>query len=123
MSKVNRFEDLKCWQAARELVNLVYELSEQGKFKKDWDTKSQYRRAALSVMNNIAEGFMRYSNNEFIRFLNFAQSSAGEVKSMTYILEDQNYLPFEDIKKLHEKADKAINLTLGMIRYLKSKNK
>jgi four helix bundle protein len=80
MAKVERFEELKCWQAARELVKLVHLVCDEGKLGKDFDTKSQIRRAALSVMNNIAEGFGRGSEKEFIRFLEIAQSPAMEVK-------------------------------------------
>lgn len=74
MAKVERFEDLRCWQEARVLVKEIYLLSENGKLEKDFDTRSQLRRAALSVMNNIAEGFGRYSNKEFIRYLDIANS-------------------------------------------------
>ena len=92
MSKVTRFEDLKCWMAARRLVKKVYMLSEIGKLAKDFDTKSQFKRAALSAMNNIAEGFGKFSNKEFIRYLDISQSSVLEVKSMLYVLLDMNYL-------------------------------
>lgn len=122
MAKIERFEDLECWKAARELVNFVYEVSETGKLKRDFDTKSQFRRATLSVMNNIAEGFTRFSPKEFMRFLDIARSSAGEVKSMIYILDDQNYISKDDIQLLHEKTDKASKLTLGMLRYLRKKH-
>ena len=69
MSKVTRFEDLRCWMAARVLVKSVYSFSEEGKLARDFGTKDQLKRAALSVMNNIAEGFGRYSTKEFIRYL------------------------------------------------------
>jgi four helix bundle protein len=68
MTKVTQFEDLKCWQLARQLVGLVYQVCEEGKLAKDFDTRSQIKRAALSSMNNIAEGFGRFSNKEFIPF-------------------------------------------------------
>ena len=121
--KVTRFEDLECWKAARELVRQVFTVSQDGAFLKDWDSKSQFKRAALSVMNNIAEGFARYHKNEFKRFLDIAQSSAAEVKSMRYVFEDLKYLDPEVIKELHEKVDKARNFTLALIRYLDSKDK
>ena len=73
MAKVEKFEDLHCWQAARELVKMIYQLCEQEKLSKDFDIRSQLRRAALSTMNNIAEGFGRSSNKEFIRFLEMSQ--------------------------------------------------
>jgi four helix bundle protein len=121
MAKIERFEDLKCWQAARELVKLVYLACKEGGLSKDYDTQSQIRRAALSSMNNIAEGFGRGSNKEFIRFLVIAQSSAMEVKSITYVLMDLNYLPEVKIIEISKKAEETKSITLGLIRYLRTK--
>ncbi len=121
MAKIEKFEDLKCWQAARELVKMVYVVCEEGKFVKDFDTKSQIKRAALSSMNNIAEGFGRGSDKEFIRFLEIAQSSAMEVKSITYVLIDLNYLPDDKIIEISKKAEETKSITLGLIRYLRNK--
>jgi four helix bundle protein len=121
--KVERFEELRCWQEARKLVKEVYLAAETGKLAKDFDTKSQIKRAALSSMNNIAEGFGKYSNKEFIRYLDIAHNSASEVKSILYVLLDLNYLPEEQIKKLQDKADEIKALTLAFIRYLVNKNK
>src|SRR5882672_10431539 len=117
MAKVERFEDLRCRQAARELVKLVYLACEEGKLVKDFETKAQIKSAALSSMNNIAEGFGRKSNKEFIRFLDISQSSAMEVKSITYALSDLGYLPEEKIFAIREKAEETKSLTLGLIRY------
>ncbi|MFN7600942.1 MAG: four helix bundle protein [Bacteroidota bacterium] len=121
MAKIEKFEDLKCWQAARELAKLVYNACENGKLAKDFDTKSQLRRAALSTMNNIAEGFGRGSDKVFIRFLEMSQSSAMEVKSMTYILMDLAYLDEQSVTFISEKAEDTKSITLGLIRYLRSK--
>jgi len=121
VAKIEKFEYLKCWQAARELVKMVYVGCEEGKFVKDFDTKSQMRRAALSTMNNIAEGFGRGSDKEFIRFLEIAQSSAMEVKSITYVLIDLNYLPEDKIIEISKKAEETKSITLGLIRYLRNK--
>lgn len=123
MTKVTRFEDLKCWQLSRELVRHVYHACEEGKLAKDFETRDQIKSAALSVMNNIAEGFGRYSNKEFIRFLDFSQSSAIEVKSITYALEDMKYLSRDKIIQIREKAEETKNTTLAFIRYLKNKAK
>jgi four helix bundle protein len=82
MSKINRFEDLRCWHASRKLVSMIYGMAESGKLMKDYGTKSQIKRASLSCMSNIAEGFGKFSNMEFIRYLDIAQSSALEVKSI-----------------------------------------
>ena len=123
MAKVERFEDLDCWKAGRELVNLVFDLCEKPGLAKDFDTKSQLKRAAVSTMNNVAEGFGRYSATEFVRFLNIAQSSALEVRSMAYILIDRKYITQEEFAVLDEKTNKVINLNNGFIRYLITKEK
>lgn len=68
MSKITRFEDLKCWQAARELVREVYMICEEGKLARDFETKAQLKKAALSTMNNIAEGFGRFHNSDLSDF-------------------------------------------------------
>ena len=118
MATVNRFEDLRCWQEARVLTRKVYVYSQKGKLGKDWDAKSQFRRAALSVMNNIAEGFGRFSDREIKRFLEFSSSSANELCSMLYLFEDIGYLPFEDILELRALAEKTRSSILAFIRYL-----
>ena len=123
MAKVEKFEDWDCWKAGRELVNLVFDLCEKPALAKDFDTKSQIKRASVSTMNNVAEGFGRYSNNEFVRFLNIAQSSALEVRSMSYVLLDRKYITPKEFDLLYEKSNKVIGLNNGFIRYLVSKGK
>lgn len=122
MNGVASFETLKCWQAARELVVVVYKLSNTGKLAKDFELKDQLRRAALSVMNNIAEGFGRGTQKDFIRFLDIAHASCTEVKSISYVLEDIDYLPIENIQHIREKTDRAKGLTRGLIKYLHEKS-
>ncbi len=121
MAKTEKFEDLKCWQSARELVKMVYEVCEKDKLSKDFETRGQIKRAALSVMNNIAEGFGRNGNKEFIRFLDISQSSAIEAKSMSYVLTDIKYLPEEKIAAIQMKAEETKSITLGLIRYLRTR--
>lgn len=118
MAKIERFEDLECWQTARQLTNHVYLLCKTESLKNDFNTVNQFKSAALSSMNNIAEGFARYNKKDFIRFLDYAQSSASEVKSMTYVLEDLNLIEVGEIIKLREESEKVKSLTLGLIRYL-----
>ena len=122
MTKVTRFEDLKCWKLARELVGLVYRSCDEGKLSKDFETKAQFKRAAMSTMNNIAEGFGRYGNKDFIRFLDIAQSSCIEVKSMTYALEDMKYLDDEKVNEIRSKAEETKNSILAFIRYLRKRD-
>ena len=121
MAKITRFEDLKCWQLARELVGLVFRACEEGKLAKDFETKAQIKRAAMSTMNNIAEGFGRIGKKDFIKFLGIAQSSCIEVKSMTYALEDMDFLSDEKIKLIRDKSEQTKNSILAFIRYLKGR--
>ena len=118
--KVQRFEDPRCWQAARELVKMVYIISRTGELARDFETKGQFRKAALSTMNNIAEGFGRFSKKDFIRFLDISQSSALEVQSMLYVLTDLEYFTIDKVQDIRLKAEETKNLTLALIKYLRS---
>lgn len=118
MAKVERFEELQCWQMSRKLVKDVYAVSTGGALSKDFGTKDQLRRATLSVMNNVAEGFARFSKKEFILFLNYAQSSAAEVKSILYVCEDLDYIPEHQGRQLHEEVDNIRKSILALIKYL-----
>jgi four helix bundle protein len=119
---ITKFEDLKCWKAARILAKSAFLCSQAGELAKDWDTRSPFRRAALSMMNNIAEGFGRYSSKDAIRFPDMARVSGNEFKSMLYLFEDIHYLPDETLKRLHQEVEDAIALTVGFIRYLNRKH-
>jgi len=121
MSKVDRFEDLDCWKKSRELVNVIFDICENQMKYKDFSTQDQIKRAALSTMNNIAEGFGRYSNKEFIRFLEYSATSSMEVRSMLYILSDRKYIETIDFEKCYQLSIEHTNITLGLIRYLKTK--
>lgn len=123
MSKVERFEDLNCWKEARTLVKQVFLLCRKEGLNKDYGLVDQLKRASVSVMNNIAEGFGRISDKEFIRFLGIASSSAHEVKSMSYILLDLEYINNEEFDELNLKIDSSRNLILGLIKYLKNKSR
>ena len=123
MSKIERFEDLKCWQAARRMVKEVFAVCETGKIAKDFETRSQFKQAALSSMNNIAEGFGRYHERDSLRFYDISQSSTLEVQSMLYALVDVNYLSEERAQEIREIAEETKNLTLGLIRYVSGKLK
>jgi four helix bundle protein len=121
MSKIESFEDLDCWKKSRELVNLIFDICENQMKNKDFSTQDQIKRAALSTMNNIAEGFGRYSNKEFIRFLEYSASSSMEIRSMLYILSDRKYIDENEFEKCYKLTNDLTNTTLGLIRYLKTK--
>ncbi|MEW6028330.1 MAG: four helix bundle protein [Chloroflexota bacterium] len=80
---IKRFEEIEAWQTARELARRVYSLTDEGKFSRDFGLKDQIRRASVSVMSNIAEGFESQTQSQFIRYLGVAKASAGEVRSHT----------------------------------------
>ncbi len=121
MSKVDRFEDLDCWKKSRELVNVIFDIWENQMKNKYFSTQDQIKRAAISTMNNIAEGFGRYSNKEFIRFLEYSAASSMEVRSMLYVLIDRKYIDEIAFEKCYQLAIDHTNITLGLIRYLKTK--
>jgi four helix bundle protein len=121
MSKITRFEDLDCWKAARILAKNVFLISQSGPLANDWDTRGQFRRAAVSIMNNIAEGFGRFSDRDSLRFYDTARASGNEVKSMLYLFEDVNYLTPQTLTQLHKEVDDALNLTGGFIRYIQKR--
>jgi four helix bundle protein len=118
MSKFERFEDIVAWQKARVLVAEGYKTSNDGKFAKDFGLKDQFRRAAVSVMSNIAEGFARRTNKEFTRFLFISHGSVAEVQSLLYVALDQNYINDTLFKALYEACDEISKMISGLISYL-----
>lgn len=117
-----RFEDINAWQEARTLVKLIYDaVKNNTDFKKDFRLVSQVQAAAVSVMSNIAEGFSRRGNKEFIQFLYISKSSAAEVQSQLYVALDQNYITQESFTKIYDKAETIAKMTSGLIKYLNSK--
>ena len=117
--KIQRFEDLEAWQIARELTNQIYTITKKECVRRDYGFVDQIRRAAISIMNNIAEGFERGSNKDFVKFLFIARGSAGEVRSMLYIGLDQNYLTDETFKMCHDICVRCSQLCWGLIKHLK----
>ena len=119
MAKIERFEDLQCWQKARQLANAVYDLTEHPKFAKDFRLCGQIQGAAGSVMHNIAEGFDSGSNPEFIRFLRMARRSATEIQSELYLALDRKYIAQTELNSAYGLATEAKRLINGLIGYLR----
>jgi four helix bundle protein len=119
--KIQKFEDLKVWQDARMFVNVVYNLTNSDVFRKDYGLKDQIQRASVSIMNNIAEGFERDSNKEFVKFLLYAKGSAGEVRSLLYIAYDLHYIAKEEFETALEQSLNIIKQISKFISYLKTK--
>ena len=118
MGKIERFEDIQAWQQARALNQKIYDVTGSGTFAKDFALRDQIRRAAISIMLNIAEGFARRSNKEFRHFLFIAHGSAAEVQSALYIAMDQNYVEARDFEALYQKVDEVSKMISGFIKYL-----
>jgi four helix bundle protein len=118
MTVIQRFEDIKAWQEARELVKMIYSITNKELFSRDFGMRDQIRRAAVSVMANIAEGFDCESKVEFARFLGIARRSAVEVQSLLYAALDTKYIDQEEFEIHYEQARKAKALIGGFKRSL-----
>ena len=119
MAKVERFEDLEVWQAARDVVKAVYQASASGPFSRDYSLRDQIRRAAVSVPSTIAEGFSRHSNKEFIQFLSVSKGSAGEVQSQLYTALDQDYISQDTFDDIYETLEVVAKQLSCLITYVK----
>lgn len=119
MPKIERFEDIQAWQRARLLVNEIYSASKSGQFAKDFGLRDQIRRAAVSIMLNIAEGFARKTNREFTQFLVIAHGSAAEVQAALYVALDQQYFTEAEFRALFNLTEETSKLILGFINYLR----
>ena len=119
MSKIYRFEDLEAWKIARELTKEVYRTSKNELFARDYGLRDQICRASVSVMSNIAEGFERDGNKEFVNFLSIAKGSSGEVRSQLYVARDQQYISEGEFNLIYNKATENSRVISGLIKYLK----
>ncbi|HEY2979625.1 MAG TPA: four helix bundle protein [Anaerolineales bacterium] len=120
MTTAKRFEDLDVWQRSKELTNLIYGLSSDGQFARDFGLRDQMRRAAVSIMSNIAEGFEGQTQAVFIRFLGHAKGSAGEVRSQLYVAHEQTYLTDEQFNSALALAESCSKQLTRLIQYLQT---
>jgi four helix bundle protein len=119
--KIDHFEDLECWREARKLVNMVYNTIRSSKpFQADYHLMGQSTGAAISIMNNISEGWASQSNPEFIKFLTYSRRSCAEVQNCFYVAFDQEYITENILKKIYNQATKVIMIIDGLLRYLRS---
>ncbi len=119
MSSFQSFEEIESWQKARELTRKVYAVSNQGAFTKDFGLRDQIRRASVSIMSNIAEGFERDGNREFLQFLAVAKGSSGEVRAQLYVALDQNYIDKNTFESLSAISIEIGRLLGGLMNYLR----
>lgn len=116
--KIERFEDVEAWKAGRELAKAVYEATRQRDFSRDFALVDQIRRAVVSITSNIAEGFERGGDKEFLQALSVAKGSCGEVRSQLYIALDQNYVSEKEFTDLSRRALGVSRLLSGFMKYL-----
>jgi len=120
MPKIEKFEDIEAWKFAREVTRLIYEVSSNGPFSRDFGLCNQIRRASVSILSNIAEGFERGGNKEFLHFLAIAKGSCGEVRAQLYVAVDQHYLDKVKFDEISQKLLETSRVIAGFIRYLQT---
>lgn len=120
MATFKKFEDIKAWKKARELTRKIYGASNQGHFARDFGLRDQFRRAAVSIMSNIAEGYDRNGTGEFIQFLAIAKGSTAEVQSQLYVAFDQTYIDRPELDELKGLACETGRMIGGLMSYLRN---
>ncbi len=120
MAKIERFEDLECWKSARELTRWIYLISNRGEFARDFGLRDQMRRAAVSALSNIAEGFESHTRPLFIEYLSRAKASCGEFRAQCYVALDASYLTKAELDQALATAEKCSRQISNFIHYLKN---
>ena len=118
MATIKRFEDIQAWQKARHSTRMIYETTSTGAFSRDFGLRDQIRRSAVSTMSNIAEGFEREGNREFINFLTIAKGSCAEARAQLYVALDCGYIDRSEFDTLYRELDETGRLIGGFMRYL-----
>ena len=119
MSTFRRFEDIVAWQKARQVTQKVYSVTTAGIFSRDFGLRDQLRKASVSVMANIAEGFGRRSDKEFANFLNIARGSASECQSHLYVAIDLGYIKADEFEFLYAAFEECSKMILGLSNHLR----
>jgi len=122
LSTIKSFEDLTVWQDAREFTNKIYMLTKKFPKEELYGLTSQIRRATISIMSNIAEGFDRRSDKELTNFLSMSRASSSEVQNDLYIALDLNYISQDEFNKIYQEVKKIAKQINGLMTYLKPKN-
>lgn len=123
MAKFSKFEEIQAWQKARDVTLLIYKITRNGNFSKDFGLKDQTRRASVSIIANIAEGHGRRTNIEFANFLNLARGSVAEVQSHLYVALGLNYINQSDFDHLYQILTEISRMLLSLAQYLRSLEK
>jgi four helix bundle protein len=118
VGKIERFQDLEAWKAARKVTKAIYTVSRQEGFSRDFGLCNQIRRAAVSVLSNIAEGFDRNGDKEFIQFLSISKGSCSEVYSQLYVALDQEYIDETQFREIANDIEETARIVSGLMKYL-----
>jgi len=118
MARIEKFEDIDAWKASRDVTKVIYEVTSGERFCRDFALCNQMRRASVSVLSNIAEGFERGGNKEFLQFLAIAKGSCGEVRAQLYVALDQKYIDEGTFEQISGKLIETSRMIAGFIRYL-----
>ncbi len=121
--KITKFEDLNIWKLSLKITKLIYDISADKYFIKDFGLKDQIRRAAVSISSNIVEGFEKNNNNEFIRYLKIAKGSIGEVRNQLFISKEVNYISVIEFNNINKLLLDLANQTGSFISYLEKTRK
>lgn len=120
MAAIKQFEDIEAWQLAREMTKAIYAISNDGAFARDFGLRDQIRRASVSIMSNIAEGFERGGDKEFFQFVSLAKGSSGEVRAQLYVASDAGYIDQQTFSRLSDMATQINRMLSGLMKYLRS---
>jgi len=123
MRVYKHFTEMEVWQKAKMLTKLIYEATSTGTFSRDWALRDQIRKASVSIPSNIAEGFERGGNKEFIRFLSIAKGSAGEVLTQLHIAMDLGHLTENEFERLQDQTVRIGRMLGGFVQYLKKSSR
>ena len=118
MAKIEKFQDLEAWKMARKITKEVYDISKQDKFSRDFALVNQIRRAQISILSNIAEGFKRNGDKEFLQFLSIAKASNAEVYVQLYVALDQKYIDEARFKEIANDLEETGRIIGGLMKYL-----
>jgi len=119
MPTFKKLEDIQAWQKARQVTRMIYQLTNNGMFAKDFGLRNQIQRASVSIMANVAEGFGRRSDKEFANFLNMAHGSASETQSHLYVALDLGYVDQDSFDQLYALLDEVSRMILGLAQHLR----
>src|SRR6058998_3482362 len=118
MARIRKFEDIESWKRARKLANEIYRVTTVGKFTRDFGLRDQIRRASVSILSNIAEGFERGGDKEFLQFLSVAKGSCGETRAQLYVALDQGYILEPKFGELYGMSVETSRIISGFMTYL-----